>query len=157
MAEEFIMTEERFNELKKRLEYLKTQGRKEVSEQISIARGFGDLSENAEYDAAKNKQAEIEEEIIVIDHQITHAKIIDTKKLNTEEVSLGCKVKILDVEFGDEDEYMLVGTAEAMSSEGKISNESPLGKALIGHKVGDIVNVVTPQGVIEYKVLNISL
>ena len=157
MAKELIMTEERFKELQARLDYLKNQGRKEVAEQIKIARDFGDLSENAEYDAAKNKQAEIEDEIINIDYQITHAKVLSRDNLDTSKVSIGCKVKILDVEFDDVDEYMLVGTAEAMSSEDKISNESPLGKALIGHGIGEIVNVSTPQGIVEYKILDISL
>ena len=157
MAKELIMTEERFNELTARLDYLKNQGRKEVAEQIKIARDFGDLSENAEYDAAKNKQAEIENEIMTIDYQLSHAKVLSRDNLDTSKVSIGCKVKILDVEFDDVDEYMLVGTAEAMSSSDKISNESPLGKALIGHAVGDIVNVSTPQGLVEYKILEISL
>lgn len=157
MAKELIMTEERFNELQARLDYLKNQGRKEVAEQIKIARDFGDLSENAEYDAAKDKQAEIENEILTIDYQLMHAKVLSRDNLDTSKVSIGCRVKILDVEFDDVDEYMLVGTTEAMSSDDKISNESPLGKALIGHKVGEIVNVVTPQGVVEYKILEISL
>lgn len=157
MAKELIMTEERFNELQARLDYLKNKGRKEVAEQIKIARDFGDLSENAEYDAAKDKQAEIEGEIINIEYQLSNAKVISRDKLDTSKVSIGCKVKILDVEFDDVDEYMLVGTAEAMSSEDKISNESPLGSALIGKEVGEIVKVTTPQGVVEYKILEISL
>ena len=145
MAEEVILTKEGKEELEKRLEYLKITKRKEITERIKTAREFGDLSENAEYDAAKNEQAMIEGEILEIENKLKYAVIITDAKKGV--VSLGSKV-----DFSIDDEsflYEIVGTTEADVELGRISNESPIGNALLGRKVGDKVSVVTPSGILE--------
>lgn len=145
MAEEVILTKEGKEELEKRLEYLKVTKRAEITERIKTAREFGDLSENAEYDAAKNEQAMIEGEILEIENKLKFAVIIkDTAKKGT--VSLGSKIDFVD-EKGEEFTYELVGTTEADVELGRISNESPVGNALLGRKAGDIINVQAPAGV----------
>ncbi len=150
MAEEVILTKEGKEELEKRLEYLKVEKRAEITERIKTAREFGDLSENAEYDAAKNEQAMIEGEILEIEEKLKHAVIIkDSAKKGT--VSLGSKVDFVD-EAGEEYSYEIVGTTESDVEQGRISNESPIGNALLGKKVNDSVNVVTPSGVITLTV-----
>lgn len=155
---EVLLTKEGYKELEERLEYLKTVQRPEVSNKIRIARGFGDLSENAEYDAAKDEQAQIESKIAQIEEQLKYAKIIEetkSKKNGKETVQIGSTVKLLDLEYNDELEYKIVGTIEANPREGKISNESPIGDAIIGYKKGDVVNVTAPAGVFQYKILEI--
>ena len=145
MAEEVILTKEGKEELEKRLEYLKVTKRAEITERIKTAREFGDLSENAEYDAAKNEQAMIEGEILEIENKLKFAVIIkDSAKKGT--VSLGSKVDFVDAD-GETYSYEIVGTTEADVELGRISNESPVGNALLGRKAGDIVNVAAPSGV----------
>ena len=151
-----ILTQEGFDNLEKELEYLKTEKRAEISERIKIALGFGDLSENSEYDEAKNAQAENEALIVELENKVRYAKIIDESEIDTKTVQVGNKVKVLDMEFDDEMEFKIVGSTEANSLAGKISNESPVGRALIGKKVGDVVAVETQAGVIEYEVLKIN-
>jgi transcription elongation factor GreA len=151
MAEEVILTKEGKEELEKRLEYLKVEKRAEITERIKTAREFGDLSENAEYDAAKNEQAMIEGEILEIENKLKHAVIIkDGVKKGT--VSLGSKVDIIDEETKEVFTYEIVGTTEADVELGRISNESPVGNALLGHKAGDTINVVVPVGIVTITV-----
>ena len=146
MAEEVILTKEGKEELEKRLEYLKIEKRAEITERIKTAREFGDLSENAEYDAAKNEQAMIEGEILEIEEKLNRAVIIkETAKKGT--VSLGSKVDLLDEDLGEVMTYEIVGTTEADVELGRISNESPIGNALLGRKAGDKINVVVPAGI----------
>ena len=141
--------------LEAELDYLKTVRRKEVSERIKVALSFGDLSENSEYDEAKNEQARVEVKIAEIESKLKHAKVIDTQELDMSVVSLGSKVKVLDLEFNDELVYTIVGSTEADPKKFKISDESPVGKALIGKKVGDQVDVEVPAGIFQCKVLEI--
>ena len=153
---EVILTQEGYDKIEKELEFLRTEKRTEIAERIKVALGFGDLSENSEYDEAKNAQAENEGKIAELENKIRHAKIIDEKEIDTKTVQIGNTVKLYDVEFDEEVEYQIVGSTEANSLEGKISNESPVGQALIGKKVDDVVDVETQAGVMQYKVLNIS-
>lgn len=154
---EVYLTREGLEELKRRHEDLVVNRRKEVAERIKVAREFGDLSENAEYDAAKEEQSFVESEIKDLEEKIMHAVIIDDGELSKHEVSLGSTVKVLDVEFDEEAEFRIVGTTEADAAENRISNESPLGKALLGGKKGDVVKVPTPNGgTIEYKIIEIN-
>ena len=149
MAEEVILTKEGKEELEKRLEYLKFEKRKEITERIKVAREFGDLSENAEYDAAKNEQAMIEGEILEIENKLKYAVIIKDEGKNGI-VSLGSKVDFVMADEPDEvDTYEIVGTTEADVEAGRISNESPIGNALLGRKKGDHVSVATPSGIVE--------
>lgn len=151
MAEEVLLTKEGKEELEKRLEYLKVTKRAEITERIKTAREFGDLSENAEYDAAKTEQAMVEGEILEIENKLKYAVIIkDTVKKGT--VSLGSKVDFVDDETGETFSYELVGTTEADVDQNRISNESPIGNAILGRKVGDSVKVNTPSGVISITV-----
>ena len=151
MAEEVIITKEGLEELERRLDELKLVKRAEITERIKIAREFGDLSENAEYDAAKNEQAMIEGEILEIEDKIKRAVIISNVKKGT--VSLGSKVDIYDVTYNEECTYEIVGTTEADVDAGRISNESPIGNALLGRKAGDTIEVIVPEGkdIIEIK------
>ena len=144
MAEEVILTKEGLEELEKRLEYLKVQKRAEITERIKVAREFGDLSENAEYDAAKNEQAMIEGEILEIEEKLKHAVVIKGAKKGT--VSLGSKVEVYDRGYDENCVYEIVGTTEADLDAGRISNESPIGNALLGRKAGDMVEVAVPEG-----------
>lgn len=152
MAKEYIMTQESFDKLKERLQYLKTIARKEVSQKISVARDFGDLSENAEYSAAREEQAQIEGEILEIEAKINNAKILAPENVDKSIVSIGCKVKLSDVASGKELEYTIVGTVEVDIRNGKISNESPIGKELINKKQGDIISVRDKK----FKIISIS-
>lgn len=152
---EFI-TQQGLEDLKEQLEYLKVVVRKEVSEKIKTARGFGDLSENAEYDEAKNEQAEVEAKIAQIEEKIKTAQVIDESQINSNAVGLGTKVKILDLSENDEMDFLIVGSAEADFAAGKLSYESPVGAALLNHEVDDIVKVDAPDGVFEFKILEIS-
>lgn len=146
MAEEVILTREGKEELEKRLEYLKLEKRAEITERIKTAREFGDLSENAEYDAAKNEQAMIEGEILEIEEKLKYAVIISDASAKKGHVSLGSKVDFTDDETGEEYTYEIVGTTEADVEAGRISNESPIGNALLEHKAGDRVRVAVPAG-----------
>ncbi len=151
-----VLTIEGYKKAQEELEHLKVVRRKEVTQKIKEARSQGDLSENAEYDAAKEEQAEIEARIAQLDNMLRNAEVITVDKMNSDHVSLGNKVILFDEEFQEEVTYTIVGSAEADPAKGKISNESPLGIALIGHITGDIVDVDAPDGVIKYKVLNIE-
>jgi len=157
MAEErrYYMTQEGKEKLEKELEELKTVRRPEVVERIKIARSFGDLSENSEYDAAKDEQAFVESKIAQLEKMIRNAVIIESDD-NNDEVQLGKRVKFIELPDGEEEEYQIVGSAEADPFEGKISNDSPMAKSLLGKKVGDIVQVSTPGGDIEVKIVEVS-
>jgi transcription elongation factor GreA len=152
-----MITREGLEKLEKELESLKTEKRREVSEKIKEARGFGDLSENAEYDEAKNEQAEVEARIVHIEKTLKNIQIIDVDEKQANIVNLGRRVRVFDQSFDEEAEYIIVGSTEANPSENKISNESPVGAALLGKKVGDVAEVSIPNGtVITIKVLEIS-
>ena len=154
--QEVILTQEGYDKLEEELNYLKTEKRTEIAERIKTARGFGDLSENAEYDEAKSAQAENEQAIADLETKIRHAKIIDSKEIDTKTVQIGNLVKLLDIEFNEEVEYKIVGSKEVNVAENKISNESPIGKALLGCKKGDLVDVEAPDGTIQFKILAIK-
>lgn len=154
---EIFLTAEGLKKLELELEELKTVKRKEIAEKIKIARDFGDLSENSEYDEAKNEQAQIEEKIVKLDNMIANAKIIDEVELDTKTVNVGATVTLVQVESKKKLEYAIVGSAESNPLEGKISNESPVGKAILGKKKGNKVQVQLPNGnVVEYKIQNIK-
>lgn len=156
MAKEFKLTQESLDKLKDELEYLKTVREKEVAEQIKEARSFGDLSENSEYDEAKNEQGKVYSRIAELENILSHAVVITDDLYAADEVSPGCRFTVCDLEFGDEEEYHFVGTQEADPMEGKISDESPFGKAMLGKKVGTVVEVEAPAGVIRYKIVDIK-
>ncbi len=152
-----ILTSEGLSKLENELNELKVVRRKDVAEKIKEARGQGDLSENAEYDAAKEEQAEIEARILEIEDILTNAEIVSDDQIDKDTVSVGCRVKLFDFEFEEEVEYLVVGSTEADPMSGKISNESPIGKAIIGHHVGEKVNFESPEGVCEYEILDINI
>lgn len=154
--EEFIMTKKGYADLQAELKYLKSVKRAEVAEKIGVARDFGDLSENAEYSAAKDEQSQIEMEIQILENKIANAKIVDEKELNTKSVSVGLYVKILDIEFDEELVYQIVGSSESNPSNGLISNISPVGSALIGKGKGEVVTATLPNGKAQFKILEIS-
>lgn len=151
-----ILTYEGLKTLEDELEELKVVRRKEVSQKIKDARELGDLSENAEYDAAKDEQRDIETRIEEIEKILKNAEVFVEEEADLRKVSIGCKVKILDLEYNEELEYKIVGSTEANSLKGKISNESPVGRALLGKKVGDTVKVETEAGELSYKLLEIQ-
>lgn len=152
---EVILTKEKLEKLEDELEYLKTKKRPEIAEKIKIARSFGDLSENADYDEAKNEQGEVESRIMKIEDMIRNAKTIEVNE-NSDTVGVGNTVTLYDEEFDEEVIYKLVGTAESNPLEGYISNESPVGEAIIGHKVDDRVEVETPNGKMYFVIKNIK-
>jgi len=156
MAKKVLLTSEGLAKLQDELDNLKNVRRKENTAALKIAKSFGDLSENSEYDEAKNEQAEIEARISEIENMLKNAEIIDEEGIATDVVSIGSKVTVKDLDDGDTAEYFLVGSTEADPMKGKISDESPVGAALIGHKVGEVVAVEAPMGVIEYEIINIS-
>ncbi len=159
MAEkETILTEAGLKKLEDELDYLRSEKRQQVAERLKIAISYGDISENSEYDDAKNEQAFVEGRILTLENMIRNAKVIKDSDINKDIVSLGSKVKIKDMETGDEDEYEVVGTTEAdpMADIPRISNESPVGKAILGQKVGSVCVVRTPAGELNYKIVSIS-
>ena len=156
MAKQNLLTDEGLKTYEEELEYLKTIKRKEVAEKIKVALSFGDLSENSEYDEAKNDQAILEARISQIEDILKNAKIIDESELNNELIHIGSVVRLRDCEFDEEIEYQIIGSNEANPFEGKLSDESPVGAALLGHRVGDTVEVDTPDGAIKFIVLEIS-
>lgn len=156
MEKKNILTYEGLQKLEAELHDLKVVKRKEVSQKIKEAREQGDLSENAEYDAAKDEQRDIEARIEEIEKILKNAEVVVEDEVDLDKISIGCKVRIYDCEFEEELEYKIVGSTEASSLQGKISNESPVGRALLGARVGDVVHVETQAGVIEYKVLEIQ-
>ena len=151
-----ILTYEGLKKYESDLEELKVNKRQEVAQKIKEAREQGDLSENAEYDAAKDEQRDIEARIEELEKLLKNAEVVDEDEVDLDKISIGCRVKILDIEFDEELDYKIVGSTEANSLKGKISNESPVGHALMGHMVGDIVDVETQVGTIQYKVLEIQ-
>ena len=151
-----LLTQEGYDKLEQELEYLRTEKRGEIAERIKVALGFGDLSENSEYDEAKSAQAANENKIAELENKIRHAKIIDESEIDTKTVQVGNNVKILDLEFKEEETYTIVGSTEVDLSQNKISNESPIGKALIGAKKNQVVEVHAPAGILKYKVLEIT-
>ena len=153
---EVILTQEGYDNLEKELNYLRTEKRAEIADRIKVALGFGDLSENSEYDEAKNAQAENEAKIAELENKVRYAKIIDEKDIDTETVQIGNIVKVLDMEFDEKIEYTIVGSTEVDLAENKISNESPLGQALLGAKKNNVVEVNAPAGVMKYKILLIK-
>ena len=152
---EILLTQEGYQNLEDELETLKTVRRREVADRIKVAISFGDISENAEYDEAKNEQAQVEERIIKLESMIRRAVIIDESKIDSNVVTIGSIVKVNDMDFEEEVEYTIVGSAEADPYEGKISNESPVGRALLGRTIGDIVDVQVPDGVAKFEILEI--
>lgn len=159
MSKQILMTVEGYDELKKELDELKTVKRNEVSEKIRVARGFGDLSENSEYDEAKNEQAILEARITTLEEQLKVARLIDKDDISTDVVSIGTTVTIHDEEFDEEMTYRIASSVESHRSEQEtITDESPVGKALLGHKVGDAVEVVVPNGsTLRFKIVDIAL
>ncbi|HHT50506.1 MAG TPA: transcription elongation factor GreA [Eubacteriaceae bacterium] len=153
---EVILTYEGLIKLERELEEYKSIKRKEVSERIKQALAFGDISENSEYDEAKNEQAFIEGRIATIENMLKKARVIDEDDITTDKVSIGSKVTVRDLEDNEEVEYTIVGSAEADPIELKISNESPVGRAIIGKKTGDVLEITVPDGVLKYEILNIS-
>lgn len=157
MAEKkVVLTYEGLKRMEEELEILKTVRRKDVAEKIKEARGQGDLSENAEYDSAKEEQAEIEARIVVLEKLLRNAEVIDDEEVSRDVISVGSIVKLYDFEFEEEVEYIIVGSAEADPMNGKISNESPVGQGLLGHKAGETISIDTPSGMVEFRVEAIS-
>jgi transcription elongation factor GreA len=157
MAErDVFLTLEGLKKLEKELDELKTVKRREIAERIKQALAFGDISENSEYDQAKNEQGQLEERIAKLEMILRNAKLIDDEDISTDIVSIGSKVIVKDLEYDEEMEYTIVGSAEADPYEGKISNESPVGRALLGRKKEEIVEVHVPDGLIKYQILSIT-
>lgn len=154
-GKKYIITYDGIRKLENELEYLKTVKRKDIAEKIKVALSFGDLSENAEYDEAKNNQAFVEGRILILENMLKNASVIDESEISTEMVTVGSIVKIKDYEFDEEVEYTIVGSAEADPINYKISNESPVGRVLIGKKVGEIMDIPVPDGLVKYEVLGI--
>ena len=160
MSGEILITPEGYEKIKSELEHLRTVRRREISEKIRVARGFGDLSENSEYDEAKNEQALVEANIATLEEQLKKAQLIKKEQISTDVVSVGTTVTILDVEFDERTTYRISSPLEYVRDDDMetITNESPVGKALIGHKVGDEVQVTLPSGsTVQFKILDISL
>lgn len=153
---EVILTQDGLKKLEDELENLKSVKRREVAERIKVAIGYGDISENSEYEDAKNEQAFIEGRIITLEKMLRNARIINNDDINTDVVGVGNTVIVEDLEFGDTMEYTIVGTAESDPLNNKISNESPVGKAIIGKQKGSVVDVNVPAGVIKYKIVDIK-
>lgn len=153
---EVILTQDGLKKLEEELENLKSVKRREVAERIKVAIGYGDISENSEYEDAKNEQAFIEGRIITLEKMLRNARIINNDEIDTDTVSIGATVSVQDLEFGDVVEYTIVGTAESDPLNNKISNESPVGKTILGKKVGATVEVNVPAGIIQYKILEIK-
>ena len=156
MSEEILLTQEGYDKIVAEHEELVSVRRKEVSERLKEAISYGDISENAEYDSAKNEQAELEERILKLENMIRKATIINEADMTNDVVKVGLTVKVLDVELGEEDEYTIVGSTEADPFSGKLSNESELGKGLLGKQKGDEVEIIVPDGILKYRVLDIT-
>ena len=155
-GQEVILTQEGLDKLEEELNYLKTEKRTEIAERIKVARGFGDLSENSEYDEAKNAQAENEGKIAELENKIRYAKIIDESEIDTKTVQVGNIVKVHDEEYDEDVTYTIVGSTEVNLAENKISNESPLGSGLLGAKKNQVVEINAPAGIMKYKILSIK-
>jgi transcription elongation factor GreA len=156
MEKDVILTRDGYEKLKETIEELETVKRREVADRIREAREFGDISENSEYDDAKNEQAQLESRIIRMKEQLRSARVVDTSEVSTDVVAVGTKVKVQYVDDGDKAEYIIVGSAEADPAQNKLSNESPVGRAVIGHKKGEVVEVAAPAGAIKLKIISIK-
>ncbi len=156
MAQEFKITSTRLKELEEELNYLKTTREKEVAEQIKEARSFGDLSENSEYDEAKNEQAKLYGRIAEVENILANAVVIEESDEPTEHVGLGCKIRVLDLDLEQEEDYTIVGSQEADPMNYCISDDSPFGRAMVGMRVGDVVEVEAPVGVLRFKILSVE-
>lgn len=153
---EVLLTPDGLSKLEKELDHLKTVKRREVAARIKQALEFGDISENSEYDDAKNEQAFVEGRIATLEKMLRNARVIDHEDVETDVVTLGSKVRLKDLQYGDEFEYTLVGSAEADPASARISNESPVGRAIMGKKAGDVVEVQAPAGTLRYEIVSIS-
>ena len=156
MAKQITVSTEGLKKLEEELEYLKTEKRKEVAENIKKARAFGDLSENSEYDEAKNEQAKVEAKIEELEEILAHAKVISDHEIQTDTVNVGITVVLYDMEYDEDVEYTIVSSREVNLAQGKISDQSPIGRALVGAKVGDTVSVEVPDGIMKYKVKSLK-
>jgi transcription elongation factor GreA len=155
-VKEVILTPEGHEKLKQEIEYLSTDKRREVAERIRVAREFGDIAENAEYDDAKNEQAMLEHRIAQLEERLLHARVIEADEITSDVVSIGSRVRLKDMDANETVEYHIVGSAEANPAEQKLSNESPVGKAIMGRKKGEVVEVAAPRGSLKYKILDIK-
>src|SRR5205823_11578486 len=153
---EVILTPEGYEKLKAEIEYLQSDRRREIAERIRVAREFGDIAENAEYDAAKNEQAHLEARIAMLEERLKDARVVTKKEIKSGEVSIGTKVRLRDVKANKTFEYHIVGSAEANPAENKLSNESPVGKAIMGRKKGETVEVAAPRGKLKFKIMDIK-
>ena len=156
LLKEVILTPEGHKKLKQEIEYLSNEKRREVADRIKTAREFGDIAENAEYDDAKNEQALLEHRIAQLEERLRNARVITKKEISKDVVSIGSRVKLRDVDAKETIEYRIVGSAEANPSENKLSNESPVGKAIIGRKKGETVEVTAPRGTLKFKIMDIQ-
>ena len=156
MLKELILTPDGYKKLQEEIEQLSTVRRREVAERIRVAREFGDIAENAEYDSAKNDQAHLEARIAMLEDRLNNARVVTKKEIRSGEVSVGTKVRLKDMSSNKTVEYHIVGSAEANPAELKLSNESPVGKAIIGRKKGDIVEVAAPRGALKFKITQIK-
>ena len=156
MLKEVILTAEGYKKLQQEIDHLRGEKRREVAERIRVAREFGDIAENAEYDSAKNDQAHLESRIAVLEERLANARVVTKKEIKSGEVSIGTKVRLRDVKAGKTVEYHIVGSAEADPSANKLSNESPVGKAIMGRKKGEVVEVAAPRGSLKFKILDIK-
>ncbi len=155
-TKKYIMTYDGVKKLEAELEFLKAVKRKEITEKIKVAIGYGDLSENSEYDEAKNEQAFVEGKIVQLENTLKNASVIDESEISIDVVNVGCRVRVYDEDFEEEVEYSIVGSTEADPMNFKISNESPVGDALIGNKVGDTVSAVVPNGISKFRIIEIG-
>jgi transcription elongation factor GreA len=153
---EIVLTPDGYEKLKHEIEYLSGEKRREIAERIRIAREFGDISENAEYDDAKHEQALLEHKISTLQERLRHARVLDASEVSSDVVSIGTRVQLEDVDAGETIEYHIVGSAEADPAGNKLSNESPVGKAIIGHKKGETVEVAAPRGSLKFRILDIQ-
>ncbi|HET7568623.1 MAG TPA: transcription elongation factor GreA [Gaiellaceae bacterium] len=153
---EIILTAEGYKKLQEEIEFLSTTRRQEIAERIRVAREFGDIAENAEYDAAKNDQAHLEARIAVLEERLKNSRVVTKKEIKSGEVSVGTKVRLKDMGSNKTVEYHVVGSAEANPAEMKLSNESPVGKAIMGRKKGDVVEVSAPRGALKFKIMEIK-
>jgi transcription elongation factor GreA len=155
-VKDVLLTPEGYEKLKQEIEFLRNDKRREVADRIRVAREFGDIAENAEYDDAKNEQAMLEHKIAQLEERLLHARVIDTDDVDTSVVSLGSKVRLRDMDANETVEYHIVGSAEANPAEQKLSNESPVGKAIMGRKKGEVVEVTAPRGALKFKIMDIK-
>src|SRR6187200_583130 len=157
VVKDVLLTPEGYEKLKQEIEFLRNDKRREIADRIRVAREFGDIAENAEYDDAKNEQAMLEHKIAQLEERLANARVIDTGDVDTSVVSIGSKVRLRDVDANETVEYHIVGSAEANPAEQKLSNESPVGKAIMGRKKGETVEVTTPRGsVVKFKIMEIK-